>query len=64
MQPSPYLVFESYADIDAVRATLTKHLSERHDVLLIGQVGVQAARIWGANPDADIFGLIPYLKKA
>jgi hypothetical protein len=62
--PTSYIVFENPGSIDDVRRILTADLAEDYDVLMIGQVGVQSARIWGTNPDADIFKLMPYLKKA
>jgi hypothetical protein len=62
--PTSYAVFESGKSLDDVLAALTTNLSEQYDVLMIGEVGVKNTRIWGNNPDDDIFKLMPYLKNA
>jgi hypothetical protein len=62
--PTSYVAFETDRDIDPLVRYFTQSLSADHDVFLICEIGVKSARIWGANPDDDIFTLMPYLKKA
>ena len=61
--PTSYAAFETALSLDSALNKLKAHLSQAHDVLLICEIGVKSAKIWGANSDNDIFKLIPYLKK-
>ena len=63
-EPTSFICFASDLDIDTICGRLKRPLSVDHDLFLIGMPEFKSARIWGHNPDNDIYELIPFLKKA
>lgn len=63
-QTTSFYVFDSDQTIDQLANTFKKLISISDDLFLIRELGRASAYICGKNDDADIYTLIPYLKKA
>lgn len=63
-EPTSFICFASEKDIDAICNAIKQPVSAAHDMFLIGMPELKSARVWGNNPDGDIYKLIPFLKKA
>lgn len=59
-----FIVFEAEKTINEVTAISKSAVSATYDLVLIRSLDNQDARIFGPNPDVDIFTLMPYLQKA
>lgn len=64
VESTSFYVFDSSLDIDGVAAGVKAALDPDHDLALIGMTDLKSARVVGAVQDPDLFGLIPFAKRA
>ncbi|WP_042776614.1 hypothetical protein [Sinorhizobium fredii] len=64
VEPSSFLVFASSETIDTIAARVKKVINTADDLVVIGMSDYKSARLVGNNEDADIFDLIPFMKRA
>jgi hypothetical protein len=62
-EPTSFYALESAIDIDVLAGKLKAKIAPTKDVVLIRYMDHKEARICGTVNDADIFTLMPYLKK-
>ncbi|GLS02778.1 hypothetical protein GCM10007859_28090 [Brevundimonas denitrificans] len=64
VESTSFYVFDSQLNIDDVAAGVKAAIDPDHDLALVGMTDVKSARAVGAVQDSDLFGLIPFAKRA
>ena len=63
VKPTSFFAFESASSIENIAVACKRAIAPSHDLFLVREMDTKNALICGNNDDADIFALMPYLKK-
>jgi hypothetical protein len=63
-ETTSFFIFKTSEAIDTISARVKRAIAAEADIVVVRQMDSKVGRVIGKCADADIFDLVPYMKKA